>query len=112
MRLHKDYYGKGPTKAKTFLVDDTVVCILGGGFTAVERTLIESGREQVVRDIREAFQRAMDERFTAVIEEALGRRVVAYMSQMHVDPDVAVEVFLLQPGVDEQGVGIGEYEPA
>ena len=56
VRLHKEYYGKGPTKTKTFIVDDTVVCILRGGFTAVERTLVESGREQAVRDIRLAFQ--------------------------------------------------------
>jgi uncharacterized protein YbcI len=97
VRLHKEYYGKGPTKTKTFIVDDTVVCLLRGGFTPVERTLIASGREDAVRQIRHTFQEAMRTRFTAVVEEILGRRVIAYLSQVHTDPEVSIEVFLLEP---------------
>jgi uncharacterized protein YbcI len=94
--LHREYYGKGPTKAKTFLIDDTVLCLLQGGFTVVEKTLIDDGRERAVHDIRRTFQAAMEERFTSVVEEALGRKVIAYMSQVHSDPDISAELFVLE----------------
>jgi uncharacterized protein YbcI len=97
VRLHSRYYGKGPTKAKTYLQEDTVVCILKGGFTTVERTLIDAGKPRAVHVVRRAFQDAMAQPFKAVVEEALGRRVVAYMSQVHHNPDLAVEFFQLEP---------------
>ena len=100
--LHKRFYGKGPTRAKTFLVDSTVLCLLEGGFTIVERTLIDIGRDQVVRDLRHNFQLAMQDQYTEVIESRLGRKVVAYLSQVHTDPDIAVELFMLEPG--ESGI--------
>jgi uncharacterized protein YbcI len=95
--LHREYYGKGPTKAKTFLMNDTVLCMLRGGFTVVEKTLIDSGRQQAVHDIRHSFQAAMEEQFTNVVENALGRKVIAYMSQVHSDPDISAELFVLEP---------------
>lgn len=98
VQLHRQYYGKGPTKAKTYLVDDTVMCVLEGGFTIVERTLIDSGRAGAVQDIRRTFQAAMQEKFTTLVQEQTGRKVRAYMSQVHTDPDIAVELFLLEPG--------------
>jgi uncharacterized protein YbcI len=98
--LHKEFYGKGPLKAKTFLVDDTVMCVLEGGFTIVERTLIESGDDAAVHDFRRRFQTAMKTRFTGVVEESLGREIRAYMSQVHVDPDISVELFMLEPTAD------------
>jgi uncharacterized protein YbcI len=106
--LHREYYGKGPTKAKTFLVNDTVLCMLKGGFTVVEKTLIDNGRQQAVHDIRHSFQAAMEERFTNVVEDALGRNVIAYMSQVHTDPDIAAELFVLEP--EDEGQGIAEHE--
>jgi uncharacterized protein YbcI len=96
VQLHSRYYGKGPTKAKTHLVNDTVICILRGGFTTVERTLIEDGDVDAVYDIRRSFQRAMEDPFKTVVEEATGRKVIAYMSQIHADPDLAVELFVLE----------------
>lgn len=96
--LHKRFYGKGPERAKSFLIDGTVVCLLEGGFTIVERTLIDSGRDAMVRELRREFQGAMREQFTAVIEQHLHRKVVGYMSQVNTDPDVAVELFILEPG--------------
>jgi uncharacterized protein YbcI len=95
--LHKEFYGKGPVKAKTFLVNDTVICILEGGFTIVERTLIDAGEATAVHDIRHRFQAVMKSQFSGVVEEALGRTVRAYMSQVHTDPDIAVELFMLEP---------------
>src|SRR5215207_6413659 len=83
VQLHSRFYGKGPTKAKTHLIDDTVICILRGGFTTVERTLIEGGNADAVYQIRRSFQQAMEDNFKEVIESALGRKVIAYMSQIH-----------------------------
>jgi uncharacterized protein YbcI len=109
VQLHSRYYGKGPTQAKTHLVDDTVICVLRGGFTRVERTLIEQGESDAVHHVRRSFQRAMEEQFRDIVESATGRRVVAYMSQVHEDPDLAVEVFLLEPDGDGDGDG---HKPA
>jgi uncharacterized protein YbcI len=98
--LHMDYYGKGPRKASSYMVDDTVVCFLEGGFTTVERTLIDQGNAKAVHEIRRSFQATMEGPFRAVVENATGRKVDAYMSQMHTDPDLAVELFMLEPAPD------------
>jgi uncharacterized protein YbcI len=95
--LHKEFYGKGPVKAKSFLVNDTVICVLEGGFTIVERTLIDAGESSAVHDMRRRFQSVMKSQFSGVVEEALDRRVRAYMSQVHTNPDIAVELFMLEP---------------
>jgi uncharacterized protein YbcI len=111
--LHKQFYGRGPVRAKTFLVDDTVLTVLEGGFTVVERTLIDVGRSTAVHDMRTSFQTAMQDRYTAVVESALGRRVRAYMSSVHTDPDVAVELFLLEPeeGAEDRTVAYELEDP-
>jgi uncharacterized protein YbcI len=95
VQLHSRYYGKGPTKAKTYLLDDTVICVLRGGFTRVERTLIAEGEAQAVHEIRRSFQKAMERQFREIIESATGRKVIAYMSQVHEDPEIALELFVL-----------------
>ena len=97
VKLHSEYYGKGPTRARAYMVDDTLVCLLEGGFTTVERTLIGEGEAAAVHDIRRSFQKAMEGEFTRVVESATQRKVIAYMSQIHHDPDLAVEVFVLEP---------------
>jgi len=99
MHLHMRFYGRGPTRAKSYLDDDMVVCVLWNGFTTVEETLIARGETPSVEAFRRSFQRAMEEQFTEVIESVTGREVRAYMSQVHVDPNVAVELFLLEPPV-------------
>ncbi len=109
VRLHSRYYGKGPTKAKTYHVNDTVICILRGGFTTVERTLIDDGNVEAVYQIRRSFQRAMESQFTAVVEGAVERKVIAYMSQVHQEPDLAVEIFVLEPA-EERIVGMHEHD--
>jgi len=107
--LHRRFYGKGPTKAKTYAVNDTLICVLEGGFTTVERTLIQEHDVEAVLQVRRSFQRAMKEQFTEVVESALGRKVIAYMSQIHADPDLAVELFVLEPsGGDDREVA-GEH---
>jgi uncharacterized protein YbcI len=113
VHLHKQYYGKGPTAAKTYLLNDTVICLLQGGFTIVEKTLIEDGRKEAVQDIRRSFQAAMEEHFKAAVERAMDRKVIAYMSQVHTDPDISAELFVLEPDEDaatQDGQHIvGEY---
>lgn len=107
VQLHRRFYGKGPTKAKTYAVNDTIVCLLSGGFTTVEQTLIADGKADEVEQIRRSFQRTMRAQFTGVVERATGRRVIAYMSQVHSSPDLAVELFVLNPA--DTGL-LGEHE--
>jgi uncharacterized protein YbcI len=78
--LLKEFYGRGPTRTKSYDEDDLVVCLLRGGFTRVEQTLLEDGRGPAVIQQRMEFQELMRERFVAVIEGATGRRVIGFMS--------------------------------
>jgi uncharacterized protein YbcI len=95
--LLKDFYGVGPTQTKTYFHDDLVVCLMRGGFTRVEQTLLEGGRTSAVIQQRMEFQEVMRERFVEVIEGATGRRVVGFMSGNQQDPDMICEVFVLAP---------------
>lgn len=101
--LFKEFYGKGPTRAKTYYEDDLVVCLLRGGFTRVEETLRDAGRGHEVIQQRMAFQDVMRDRFEAVIQQATGRRVIGFMSGNQQDPDMLCEIFVLAPSdlVDE-----------
>ena len=95
--LLKDYYGVGPTQAKTYYQDDLVVCVLRGGFTRVEQTLLAGERGHAVIEQRMAFQEVMRERFEAVIQHATGRSVIGFMSGNQQKPDMICEVFVLSP---------------
>lgn len=101
--LFKEFYGKGPTRAKTYYEDDLVVCLLRGGFTRVEETLRDAGRGHEVILQRMAFQDVMRDRFEAVIRQATGRRVIGFMSGNQQDPDMLCEIFVLAPSdlIDE-----------
>jgi uncharacterized protein YbcI len=93
--LLKEYYGRGPEQAKTYVHDDLVVCLLRGGFTPVEQTLKEGGYGDAVIHQRMAFQEVMRERFEQVVERATGRRVVGFMSGNQQEPDMICEIFVL-----------------
>jgi uncharacterized protein YbcI len=95
--LLKEYYGRGPTRTKSYYEDDLIVCLLRGGFTRVEQTLLEGGRGSSVINQRMEFQELMRERFAAVVEDATGRRVIGFMSGNQQDPDIMCEVFILAP---------------
>lgn len=96
--LIKQFYGKGPTKARTDWVgEDALVCLMGGGFTAAEQTLYEAGRADVVQDVRHAFQLAMEDRLRAMVQRVTHRKVIAFMSTQHQSPDLIVEMFVLEP---------------
>jgi uncharacterized protein YbcI len=95
--LLKEFYGRGPTQAKSYYQDDLVVCILRGGYTQVEQTLREGGRGSAVIEQRMQFQELMRERFESVIERATGRKVIGFMSGNQQDPDMMCEVFVMAP---------------
>jgi uncharacterized protein YbcI len=100
--LFKEFYGKGPTAAKTYFNDDWVFVVLDDGLTRNEETLVAHGEHDLVRTVRLRFQEAMTERMTGAVEEITGRRVVTYHSQLLLDPVHSVEMFLLEPLPDGQ----------
>ena len=103
----KEHYGRGPTRTKTYYEDDLVVCLMRGGFSRVEQTLLEGGRGAAVIQQRMEFQELMRERFAAVVEQATGRHVIGFMSGNQQDPDIMSELFILAPTdlVDEHEIG-------
>ena len=103
----REHYGRGPMKAKTYVLDDIVVVVMrGSGFTALEQTIMDSGDPDRVIAMREDFQRVMAERYRQVIHEPTGRKVVAFLSQAHVEPDITMEIFF----VDGPLPGFGAVE--
>jgi len=96
--LHRRYYHRKPVSAKTrMLGDDLLACVLGGVYTDVEKTMIELQRAPSVRDTRNAFQNAMQQKFIKAVEHLSGRGVIAFISDSHIGPDIEVELFLLTP---------------
>jgi len=96
VRLFREYYGRGPTKAKSYLLDDRIlVCVLEDTMTTVERTLLEQGLGDKVRDVRLSFQEAMADEFKATVGGTLGRPVLGYHSQLTLEPDIGFEFFVL-----------------
>ena len=96
--LHERYHHRAPVTAKTMLLgDDLIACVLGGVYTDVEKTMIEIQRGTIVQETRNAFQNAMQNRFIKIVEELSGRRVMAFISNHHVGPDIEIELFFLAP---------------
>jgi uncharacterized protein YbcI len=100
VHLLSRHYGRGPTKAKTYLVDNFVFCVLRNILTTSEQTLVASGQQDLVRRTRLAFQEVLADEFKGAIEQATGRRVVSYLSQVVFDPDIGFEIFVLEDGLD------------
>jgi uncharacterized protein YbcI len=94
--LH-EYTGRGPTKAKTAINEDTVTVLMADALTHAERRLVENGYTDTVLRTRAQFQQAMRADLVALVEQKLERDVVAFMSANHLDPDLAIEVFVLAP---------------
>jgi uncharacterized protein YbcI len=109
VKLLHSYTGRGPTKARTHLNDNVVTVILQDTLNLGERSLVEGGKGQMVLDIRFAFQQTMRDDLTRGVEEITGRKVDAFMSANHIDPDVAVECFVLDGRPDAR---VHEEEPA
>ena len=97
VKLLREYTGRGPTQARTTIGNDTVTLVVADALTAGERKLAESGFEDSVLRTRHEFQKAMRDDLVALVEEHTERKVIAFMSDNHVDPDYGVEVFVLAP---------------
>jgi uncharacterized protein YbcI len=95
--LHREHFGRGPGAAKTHVTDNLVVCVLSDVFTPVEKTLIEAGQVERVRETRAAHRDATQDVYKSRMEEVVGRPIEAHLSSVHVDPDVQVDVFVLGP---------------
>src|SRR5947209_13724202 len=107
VKLLREHYGRGPIKAKTYALDDIIVVVMRGtGFTPLEKTMMDTGHRTRVVEMREEFQQLMATRYTEAIEELTGRRVKAFLSQAHVEPDITLEVFFIDGPLD----GFGAFE--
>jgi uncharacterized protein YbcI len=102
-RLHRERYGRGATTTRTIFQRNHVVAFLEDIYTPLERTLIEADDWEQVKATRQSFQIAMRSEFSKAVEEITGRTVIAFMSQVHLDPDLAAEVFVLSPEADDAG---------
>jgi uncharacterized protein YbcI len=103
VRIYKEAFGRGPTKARAqFAGPDTLVVVLENSLTVAERNLVAMGEHQRLREARLFFQYALEDQFRAIIEEALGRRTVAFVSGLDTARDVAMEVFTLEPAPVEE----------
>ena len=100
VRTMKDLYGRGPTHAKTYLCDEYVFCVLSGGLTRDEETMIRGGEKDAVREYRLRFQAVIAPELIRRVEDVLGRTVISYHSQVLFDPDRLVEIFLLDEPAD------------
>lgn len=107
VRTMSEFTGRGPTKARTYLNDDVVTCVLQDTLTKGERSLVGDDLFDLVLTTRKAYQSTMRTELVNGVEEILGRKVAAFMSDNHIDPDVAVEVFVLAPIVVPVGDRMG-----
>jgi uncharacterized protein YbcI len=104
VRILRERYGRGPMKAKTYALDDIVVVVMrAGGFTAAEQTMIDSGEPDRVIGMREDFQRVMAEDYKNAIERLTNRKVLAFLSNAHVEPELTVEIFFVDRPLDGFG---------
>lgn len=111
VRAQKKFFGKGPTEAKSYLLDDLLIIVMRGGMTTAEKTMLEFGRQDQVRQFRQLFENEMTERLTDMIETLTGRKVLTYQSQVMFDPDVVVEMFVFDskaPAVDRAATAEGQ----
>jgi uncharacterized protein YbcI len=98
--LKKEFYGKGPTAAKTYFNDDWIFVVLEGGLTRNEETLLAAGEEPLVRQVRLRFEEAMTDTICSAVADIVGRRVLTYHSQIMFEPVRTVEMFLLAPAAE------------
>jgi uncharacterized protein YbcI len=101
--LLREHYGRGPMKAKTYVLDDLVVCVMRNGFIPIEETMMQSGKQDQVLEMRRDFQKMMGLRYKEIVEELTGRKVAAFLSQAHIEPDLTLEIFLLESPLEGFG---------
>jgi len=103
VRTQKEFFGKGPTRAKSYVLDDMLVVVMHGGLTTAEKTMIGFGEGDLVRQFRQSFENRMTEKLTGLVEDLTGRRVLTYQSQIMFDPDRVVEMFVFDDDGPPEG---------
>jgi uncharacterized protein YbcI len=93
VRTLKESFGKGPVRAKSYLLDDFLLVVMRGGATVAEETMLERGHGDMVRQFRQTYQNEMGDMLIAKIEALTGRKVVNYQSQVLFDPQIVIEIF-------------------
>ena len=104
VQVKKQYFGKGPPRARSYFFDDLLLVVMRGGLTTAEKTMLEFDQEDKVREFRQVFENEMTERVTKMVEELTGRKVLTYQSQIMFDPDVVVEIFVFDDRLPEEGI--------
>ena len=99
----REYTGRGPTKARTYISDNVITCVLGDSLTKGEQVLVANGAHQQVLDLRHTFQHTMRNDLVHGVEQVVDRKVIAFVSANHIDPDLAVETFVLEPTAERNG---------
>jgi len=102
VRATKECFGKGPTSAKSYMLDDFLIVVMRGGVTVAEQTMLDFGEADLVREFRQTFENRMTGRLVGTIEELTGRKVVTYQSQILFDPHIVVELFFFNRAADER----------
>jgi uncharacterized protein YbcI len=104
VQTFKEYYGKGPVSAKSYMFDDMLFVVMRGGLNASEKFLLEKDEVDVVRQYRQTFENRMNEILSEKIEELTGRKVVAFNSQILFDPDISIEIFVFDSRGTEESI--------
>ncbi len=102
VRAQKGFFGKGPTAAKSYIVDDLLIIVMRGGLTTSEKTMLEFGKADLVRQFRQIFENEMTGRLTDMIQRLTGRKVLTYQSQIMFDPDLVVEIFVFDSTASDE----------
>jgi uncharacterized protein YbcI len=105
--LMREYTGRGATQSRTYVHENLIVCVMHDSLTKGERSLVTNGEKKFVLEMRRKFQETMRPELVAVVERLTGRKVAAFMSDNHVDPDVAAETFVLELREPTEG-GVGD----
>ena len=102
VQAQKEFFGKGPTQARSYILDDMLLIVMRGGLTTAERTMLNFGHPDQVRQFRQLFENEMTGRLTDMVERLTGRKVATYQSQIMFDPDVVVEMFVFDRPADDE----------
>lgn len=98
--MQKEFWGLGPLEAKSYMMDDLLLVVMRGGMTTAECTMIEFGRQELVREFRQSFENDMTQKLTGMIEHLTGRKVLTYQSQVLFAPDIVTELFVFEKAAD------------
>jgi uncharacterized protein YbcI len=104
VHLHREYLGRGPTKARTSIRDDTIVVLMTDTLTKAEHSLVADGKADEVLSTRHSLQGTMRNDMVSAVERITGRTVMAFMSTNHIEPDLACEILILEPEAGPPGL--------